>query len=433
MQSLIDLLKELQTQIKQNGERKALFVYTLIAIMLPVIGSRASHIYRAITKLFKYNVTLRRFYGFMASPKLAWDKLWPIVWQKILPLNQTEGPILLATDDSMLPKTGRNIFACGKHFDHAAKQNQSRYIWGQNIVKLSCLKNIHGRWASLPLNFRFYQLNKDVAKKDFQTRIDQAITMILRVVKVCGHRSVLLVCDNWFGNGSLYLPLKKALGEQFHLLSRLRSNSVLYDQPTQPKKRKRGAPRKYGKRRGNVATLARRHKRNATTYQVKLYGKTRAVQAYTELVMSQSLKTQIRVVWIYSGRASWVALYSTDTSLTVTQIIEWYGARWKIEAGFKELKQELGSLSCQARTEHAVTNHLHFCMMAMSLLWFYVAQQSSKPTRRHSVANRSSFAFSDIRRLFAEETEQEKFSKGLGIFTKTHNNNLISTMLQLVA
>ncbi|MBU2714373.1 IS701 family transposase [Zooshikella harenae] len=433
MQSLIDLLKTLQTQITQNGERKALFVYTLIAIMLPVVGSRASQLYRTVTKLFKYNVTIRRFYGFMASPKLAWDKLWPIVWQKILPLNHTEGPILLSIDDSMVPKTGKNIFACGNHFDHAAKLNQSRYIWGQNIVKLSCLKNIHGRWASLPLNFRFYRLNKDVAKKNFQTRIDQAISMILSVLKVCRHRSVLLVCDNWFGNGSLYLPLKKELGEQFHLLSRLRSNSVLYDQPTLPKKRKRGAPKKYGKRRGNVAALARRHKRNAKTYQVELYGKSREVRAYTELLMSKSLKTQIRVVWIYSGRASWVAIFSTDITFTVAQIIEWYGARWKIEAGFKELKQELGSLSCQARTKHAVTNHLHFCMMAMSLLWFYVAQKSSKPSRRYSVINRKSFAFSDIRRLFAEEIEQEEFSEGLGIFTKLHKNKFISTMLQLVA
>ena len=433
VQSLIDLLKVLQTQLEQNEERKALFVYTLVSIMLPVIGSKASHLYRAMTGLFEYQVTKRRFYGFMASPKIAWDKLWPIVWQKVLSLSDADDCILLSIDDSMVPKTGKRIFACSQFFDHAAKQNQSSYIWGQNIVKLSCLKNIHSRWASLPLAFRFYRLNKDVAQEDFQTRIEQAIDMILSVVKVSGNRSILLVCDNWFGNGSLYLPLKKRLGEQFHLLSRLRSNSVLYDQPTQPKKIKKGAPRKYGNRRGNVATLAKRHKRNANSYQVELYGKTREVQAYSELFMSKSLKSLIRVVWVYSGRSSWVALYSTDTSLTVNQIVEWYGARWKIEAGFKELKQELGSLSCQARKPHAVTNHLHFCMMAMSLLWFYVAQQPNKPTRRYSVTTRRSFAFSDIRRQFAEEIEQEKFSKDLGIFSKPYKNNLISTMLKLVA
>ena len=431
MQSLIELFKSLQTQLKQNEERQALFVYTLVIIMLPVTGSRASHIYRTITELFGFRVSLRRFYSFMASPKLAWTKLWPTIWQKILTLSDTNERILLSVDDSIAPKTGKEIYACGKHFDHAAKQNHSSYVWAQNIVKLSCLKQIHGRWASLPLDVRFYQLNKDVTE-GFQTRIEQTIEMIKALSKVWVKRSFLLVCDNWYGNGSLYLPLHQQFGNDFHILSRLRSNSVLYDQPTQPKIRKRGAPKKYGKRRGIVSSLAKRHKRNAETYQVALYGKSRNVQAYSAILMSKSLKQSIRVVWVYY-KQSWVALFSTDTSLTVAQIIEWYGARWKIESGFKELKQELGSLSCQARKEHSVTNHLHFCMMAMSLLWLYAAQQPNKPVRRHSVTHRGSFAFSDIRRLFAEGIAQEKFNEGLGFFPKTHKNNLISTMLKLAA
>ncbi|WP_215864581.1 transposase [Acidithiobacillus concretivorus] len=53
--------------------------------------------------------------------------------------------------------------------------------------------------------------------------------------------------------------------------------------------------------------------------------------------------------------------FTTDLTLSVTQIIEYYGARWKIEAGFKEIKQEIGSARSQNRTADAVTNHLHFC------------------------------------------------------------------------
>ncbi|MEN8130577.1 MAG: transposase [Pseudomonadota bacterium] len=47
-------------------------------------------------------------------------------------------------------------------------------------------------------------------------------------------------------------------------------------------------------------------------------------------------------------------------------IISFYAARWKIEAAFKELKFDLGSIHCQANTFTAVTNHWHFAMMAMS-------------------------------------------------------------------
>jgi hypothetical protein len=52
-------------------------------------------------------------------------------------------------------------------------------------------------------------------------------------------------------------------------------------------------------------------------------------------------------------------------------IIEYYGARWKIEAGFKEIKQEIGSSKSQTRNCYAVTNHLNFCMMAAPITWIY--------------------------------------------------------------
>lgn len=80
-------------------------------------------------------------------------------------------------------------------------------------------------------------------------------------------------------------------------------------------------------------------------------------------MMLKTLRCTVRVVWIYR-RSQWVALFTTDLDLTVEQIIEYYGARWKIEAGFKEIKQEIGSSKSQARHYYAVTNHLNFCMMA---------------------------------------------------------------------
>jgi hypothetical protein len=58
-----------------------------------------------------------------------------------------------------------------------------------------------------------------------------------------------------------------------------------------------------------------------------------------------------------------VALFTTDLSLSVEQIIEFYGVRWKIEARIKEINQETGSARSQTRNADAVSNHLNFCMM----------------------------------------------------------------------
>ncbi|MDY6844217.1 MAG: transposase [Thermodesulfobacteriota bacterium] len=42
-------------------------------------------------------------------------------------------------------------------------------------------------------------------------------------------------------------------------------------------------------------------------------------------------------------------MFSIDSDLSVEQIIEYYGARWKIESGFKEIKQDIGRSKSQTR------------------------------------------------------------------------------------
>ncbi len=66
-------------------------------------------------------------------------------------------------------------------------------------------------------------------------------------------------------------------------------------------------------------------------------------------------------------RTQWIALFTTDLSLSVTQMIELYGARWKIESGFKEIKRDIGAGNSQTRNAQAVMNHLNFCMMAVTV------------------------------------------------------------------
>ena len=55
-----------------------------------------------------------------------------------------------------------------------------------------------------------------------------------------------------------------------------------------------------------------------------------------------------------------------------------YGARWKIEAGFREIKQEIGSAETQTRNPDAVTNHLNFCMAATAITWIYGAHLGAR-------------------------------------------------------
>ena len=124
---------------------------------------------------------------------------------------------------------------------------------------------------------------------------------------------------------------------------------------------------------------------------------------------------------------------STDLGLTVEQIIEFYGARWKIEAGFKEIKQEIGSSQSQTRNPFAVTNHLHFCMMATTLVWIYADRISHTPARRYATHERTEFAFGDVRRLITGVIAKDGFDSLCLKPTKPKQNSLMTTILRLVA
>ena len=442
---LRDLLPPLQTAFSATPlgrERAGWFLYTLLAVIVPFTSSMTSNLLRTLTMLFGLALTRRRFYTFMASPTLPWDRLWQVLWG-LIPAPLTDGRLVLALDDCINPKVGRQIFGCETIFDHAAKSNQSRYPWAQNVVMVGLLKSIKGRWACLPLAFRFYLPQKAIEAQTlnvktggkvppFETKLAQASAMIITIASHFAGVPVLVVTDSWFGNNGLFKPVREALGMQFHLLSRLRVSSMLYGLPPERMPKQRGAKRKYGEKLGSVAALASGFRDLARPYQVQLYGKSRQVLAHQQVFMVKTLKCPVRVVWVYR-KTRWVALFTTDLRLSVEQIITLYGARWKIESGFKELKQDIGSQASQTRNAHAVTNHLQFCMMAMSLTWIYAERLHPNPQRRHKVKGRTSFAFSDVRRIIAEAALREDFQGVCPKPSSPPRKTLVDVLLRMVA
>jgi len=441
---LHDILRKLKNEFANSAkgdERGTWFVYTLVAIIIPFASSKTSNLLRCLKTLFGFeDIGKKRYYAFMASPKIPWQRLWRRLW-KMIPEPLTNDRLLLALDDYINPKTGRKIFGCAKVFDHAAKQNQSQYPWAQNIVAVGLLKMVKGRWACLPLSHRFYHLKKTVEERKpslgkleikFETKLDQAVGMITDIAGAFSKARIIAITDSWFGNNGLFTPLRKEMGQRFHMLSRLRSNNNVFKLPNARAKTGPGRPSKYGEKLGSASSLAVEFKPLATEHNVNLYGRVRTVAAYARVVMLKTLKSQVKVVWVYR-RTQWVALFSTDPTLSVQEIIEYYGARWKIEAAFKELKQDIGSAETQTRHPNAVANHLHFCMTATSLTWIYASRLAKTPSRRHVVKGRNHFAFSDVRRLIAQTALDDNFDKLFPAPRKSVVNSLVAALLRIAA
>jgi len=431
--------------------RSRWFAHVILACIIPFTSSISSNLLRALTHLFGMDVNHRRFYAFMASGKLPWDRLWPTLW-RMIPEPETDGHLLLALDDFINPKVGRKVFGCSHIFDHAAKANQSKYPWGQCVTSIGLLKRVKGRWACIPLAHRFYLPDKELVAQrenmkvkdktpEFRTKLEQSVDMIAMLAAHFVGLSILVVCDSWFGNNGLFAPARRLLGDVFHLLSRLRANIVLYAMPEDRISGQKGRTRKYGERLGTTAEVAAMLREKAASLRVFLYGRQREVLAFSIVVMLKTLRCPVRVVFVYR-RNQWVAMFTTDLSLSTRQIIEFYGARWKIESGFKEIKQDIGVCLCVARRQasrsqmrnaQSVMNHLNFCMMAAAVTWLYAIRLEHAPERRHIIRGRSSFAFSDVRHIIAKAALSGSFDTLCSRKDKPPKNLPVAVLLRMVA
>ena len=68
------------------------------------------------------------------------------------------------------------------------------------------------------------------------------------------------------------------------------------------------------------------------------------------------------------GKKDWVVFVCTDTTLSMSKMLEVHALRWGIEVYFKEAKQHLGFLAEQTRTFASHTASIHLCAIRYLML-----------------------------------------------------------------
>jgi hypothetical protein len=147
-----------------------------------------------------------------------------------------DGRLLVGLDDTTYGKTGKEIAGCASHFDHAAKQNSSKWIFGHYRVLAGLLLFGHGRWACLPFVQKLYlplpKTVKSSAKlphaERLKTKSGIGAELVIRLVQRF-KRPVLIVCDSWFGTKPLLKEVRYKVAFGVHILSRLRISAILYE------------------------------------------------------------------------------------------------------------------------------------------------------------------------------------------------------------
>lgn len=366
--------------------------------------------------LFTNDITVKKFYNFINSGKLPWDALWGFIIG-MMGDPTVDGRLLIGLDDTNYGKTGKKIAGCANHFDHAAKKNSSKWIFGHCRVLAGLLLFGHGRWACLPFAQKLYlplpKTVKSSAKLPhmqwLRTKSGIGAELVIRLV-LHFKRPALIVCDSWFGTKPLLEEVRSMVTFDVHILSRLRVSAILYDFP-EVIPGKRGRHKKFGRQLAPVKKLSAQLRPSAKSAMIHIYGKNRKVEFSEITCLSKAFGCRVKVVFVYYKGFAF-PLISTDVDLTAEQMIEFYSARWKIESGFKEIKQDIGAIDSQCRNALAVENHFDLCCFAMTLTWVYAFKLEQAPERRHPTRHSGTFAFADIRRKISEELAGELILPG---------------------
>jgi hypothetical protein len=408
--SFSSLLNQLSEEFSQY--RRSIFRCLIIGMTCSSSKKCISAIWERFAPLFgSKGVTQKRFYGFLNCSSLPWNKIRLSAIRSMGDDVLTEGKLLLVADDTIYGKSGKKIEGAATHFDHAAKQNSSKYIWGHCRVATGILNMVKGRWAFLPLLQDNYIPKKQLKKGQGKTKIELTIEHVLQTADDFKDQDILLACDSWFGVKTLVDAICDTAREKsIHILSRLRINSSLFEL-VEGKSLGRGRPKKYGKKIESVSALAAALKPSAKSAKIFMYSKNREVLYSETIVMSKALKRKIKIIFVYRKNGFVFPIFTTDLGLSAEKAIEYYAARWKIEAGFKELKHELGALDNQSRKKDSVESHFNLACTAMTLVWTYAMKQDSAPARR--IQNSRHYSFADIRAQIEKElmAEATNFNK----------------------
>ena len=304
-------------------------------------------------------------YRFLNSPSINWTTFLlnigvSVIKKKLLDLTSKERIKALVIDDTLYarPKS-KKVELLANVYDHTNKG--SRYTRGFRMLAIAWTDGV----TLIPLFFRhlssekkrnrYNEINEQVDKRScgYQAR-KQAISTSPKVllealaqIVTTGVAATHILFDSWFALPATIIEINRL---KFKVVARLKKSSKLKYLYNEKKKTTSQIYAEMKKRRGKSKYLL--------SVVVQLYNK-------------KDEKISARIVYVRNrnNKKNWIALISTDMSLSEEDIISLYGRRWDIEVFFKVCKSyiKLGS-EFQQLSYDAITAHTTIVMMRYIIL-----------------------------------------------------------------
>ncbi len=244
-------------------------------------------------------------------------------------------PILLA-DGKNNPKAGKKMPGVKSLHQESESNTKPPFIMGHSTQAVSVLAQAAGILFAVPLDIKIHE-GLIFSNRDKRTLLDKLLDLVnnLKLDEPC-----YLVADAYYASGKM---VKGTLAQGHNLVTRAKSKCVAYHPAPAPcGKRAPGRPRRYGKKQ-------------------KLWNLFRRTSTFTEIpspvydekgvmirvrccdLLWRPAARLVRFVLVEHPTRGRLILMCTDLELEPVEIIRLYGLRFKIELGFKQAAQVLGT------------------------------------------------------------------------------------------
>lgn len=260
----------------------------------------------------------------------------------------------------------KKMFGVSRHYNGSAKQGQSKYRVGHCWVTLSILCDVDGEYVrSLAINIALYIARKRCQAEAYKTKRELASEMLDKLSGWVGQDYEIVVV------GDRYYACRDWLAEQRRnqrrVVTRLRADANLYELAVEPRQKKRGRKRIYG-RKIALPHRARFLHKFEPACEVQVYGRAHRVRRRKMVCRWRGLQEPISVVTVIGIGKKPFYLLDTDTEAATEQSLYFYAARHAVEQPYEDLKCDGGLGQYRGRTELGVRRFAMLAVAAHSLL-----------------------------------------------------------------
>ena len=345
------------------GKAKGIPVIEVFRYLFCLIFSNRSMYMQRKTGTFDGSFCKNTVYRFLNNAKINWFRFTTLLSSRIIndfmqPLTGENRKDVFVIDDSLFDRSrSKKTELLAKVFDHCSMKYKNGYRmltlgWsdGNSFVPINhCLmsaaddKNLLCKAADFDGRSLAGKRRRQSRRKATEVMID-----LLKAARSSGISAKYVLFDSWFSSPKTIAVLKADC--ELDTIAMVKKSSKI----------------KYGYQDGkyNIKEIYKQCK--------KRRGRSKYLLSVDVTVGNEAIPAKIVCVRNKSKKKDWLAIISTDTTISEEEIIRIYGKRWDIEVFFKTCKsylhlaKECRSLSYDALTAHVSVVFVRYMMLAVT-------------------------------------------------------------------